>query len=67
MTTITFDVLTEYAATRLMDGDHLADILLEEMDGGKAPLEMRAEAVERGSFLTAYLADCMHHLHGRDA
>lgn len=67
MTHIAFEMLMEYAGMRLGEGDHLAEILLKEMDGGKAPLQIREEAVERGSFLAAYLADCMYRLQGGES
>lgn len=64
MTHIAFDMLMEYAGMRLGEGDHLAEIMLKEMRGGKAPLVIREEAVECQSYLAAYLADCLYRLQG---
>lgn len=57
--------LLEYASIRFADGTDLAQGVLQDVEDGHDPLDIRADAAHRDAFLTAYFADCLARL--RDA
>lgn len=56
---VTLEMLLEMANTRYSEGDHLADIVFADVEGGTSAERIRSEAVNRQAYLTAYYADCL--------